>query len=315
MFRVNKEIIFRIIIDPAFSSSLHEIPEASSHKKCPSAAWVHGRSNMTSMINSIMTKLTAGFVILVLVISGLTFLFTYGASSGKIQESTQQELLALASITAADLNGNEIAKLQPGMESEVLYIMNAEQLAKMAKSDPDIVKIYTLRNGSSDIEYVVDSGYNTGKRNFRIGDVESTPTGAMKDAFSERQVEPEFVNRPWGTVLAAYAPIKDAKGQVIGIVGVDMDAGVVQGRMNFVGQTIYLILILGIICAGLIIAVFSRTMIRDIHILIDSANRISRGETDVTISISRNDEIGELASSFKRMVTSLKILMHQDYQE
>jgi len=137
----------------------------------------------------------------------------------------------------------------------------------------------------------------------------------MIEAFSGRQVEKEFVERPWGSVLAAYAPIKNATGQVIGIVGVDMDAGVVQNRMSFVGQTIYLILILGIVCAGLIIAVFSRTMIRDIHILIDSANRISRGDTEVSISIKRNDEIGELASSFKRMVTSLKILMHEDYQQ
>jgi len=262
-----------------------------------------------------MTKLTAGFVILVLVISGLTFFFTYGASSGKILESTEQELLALASITAADLNGNEIAKLQPGMESEVLYLMNVEQLAAMAKADGDIVKIYTLRKDGEKLVYVVDSGYNSGKRNFRIGAAESAPTDAMVQAFSSRQVETEFIERPWGTVLAAYAPIRNATGQVIGIVGVDMDASVVQSRMSFVGQTIYLILILGIICAGLIIAVFSRTMIRDIHILIDSANRISRGDTDVSISIKRNDEIGELASSFKRMVTSLKILMHEDYKQ
>jgi adenylate cyclase len=270
---------------------------------------------MTSPLHSIMTKLTAGFVILVLVISGLTFIITYGASSGKIQESTEQELLALASITAADLNGDEIAKLQPGMESEVLYLMNVEQLAAMAKADEEIVKIYTLRKNGDTMEYVLDSGYNSGKRDFRIGTPEIGPTKAMMEAFSGRQVETRFIQRPWGTVLSAYAPILGATGSVIGIVGVDMDAGVVQKRMDFVGQTIYLIMLLGIICAGLIIAVFSRTMIRDIHILIDSANRISRGDTDVSILITRNDEIGELASSFKRMVTSLKILMHKDYQQ
>ncbi|MDD1729481.1 MAG: HAMP domain-containing protein [Methanospirillum sp.] len=270
---------------------------------------------MTSPLHSIMTKLTAGFIILVLVISGLTFYFTYGASSGKIQESTQQELLALASITASDLNGDEIAKLQPGMESEVLYLMNVEQLAAMAKSDGEIVKIYTLRKNGDQMEYVIDSGYNSGTRNFRIGTPEPNPSDAMIRAYSGREVEREFIQRPWGTVLSAYAPILGATGKVIGIVGVDMDARVVQKRMSFVGQTIYLIMFLGIICAGLIIAIFSRTMIRDIHILIDSANRISRGDTDVAITITRNDEIGELASSFKRMVTSLKILMHTDYKQ
>lgn len=269
---------------------------------------------MIPIHHSIMIKLTAGFVILVLVISGLTFLFTFGASSGKIKESTEQELLALASITASDLNGDEIAKLQPGMESEVLYLMNEEQLAAMAKSDPSIVKIYTMRRNGERIEYVIDSGYNSGKRNFRIGAAEPAPSAAMQDAFSGRQVETGFVQRSWGSVLSAYAPVRNATGKIIGIVGVDMDAGIVQKRMDFVGQTIYLIMFLGIVCAGLIIAFFSRTMIRDIHMLIDSADRISRGDVDVKISISRNDEIGELASSFKRMITSLKILMHKDYQ-
>ena len=270
---------------------------------------------MSPVFTSIMTKLTAGFVVLVLVISGLTFLFTYGASAGKIQESTEQELLALASITAANLNGDEIAKLQTGMESEVLYLMNAGQLAAMATADDDIIKIYTMRKNGDGLEYVIDSGYNAGMRHLRIGPPVPDPSPAMISAFHERQVETGFIERPWGTVLTAYSPVKDATGNIVGILGIDMYAGVVQNRMDFVGQTIYIIMFLGIICAGLIIAYFSRTMIRDIHILIDSADRISRGDTDLSITISRNDEIGELASSFNRMVTSLKILMHTDYRK
>ena len=269
---------------------------------------------MTSMLHSIMTKLTVGFLILVILITGLTFYFTVGASTEKIQESTKQELLALASITAADLNGDEIAKLKPGMESEVLYLMNAEQLADMSQADDEIVKIFTVRKKGTGMEYVIDSGYNIGNRDVKIGDIIPDPSNAMTRAYNGPQVEENFVSRPWGTVFAAYAPIRNATGEVIGVVGVDMDAGVVQDRMNFVGQTIYLILLIGITCTGLIIAVFSRTMIRDIHILIDSADRISHGDTDVAITINRKDEIGELAFSFKRMITSLKILMHQDYQ-
>ncbi len=269
---------------------------------------------MTDLAHSIMTKLTLGFIFLVLLIAGLTFLFTVGASTDKIKESTQQELLAVASITAADLNGNEIAKLEPGMESEVLYLMNTEQLSSMAKADNEIVKIYTMRKIGDKYEYIIDSGYNTGKRSFRIGTIESSPSNSMKNAFSAPAVEPTFVTRPWGTVLTAYAPIRNAGGDVIGIVGVDMDAGVVQKRMDFVGQTIYIILIIGIFFAGIIIAIFSRTMIKDIHTLIVSADKISHGDTQVVINIKRNDEIGELASSFKRMVTSLKVLMHKDYR-
>ncbi|GEM_PF-544536 len=271
-------------------------------------------SHMADMLHSIMTKLTAGFVILVILITGMTFLFTVGASTDKIQESTKQELLAIASITASDLNGDEMKKLEPGMESEVLYLMNAEQLAAMAQADHEIVKIFTIRKNNGGLEYVIDSGYNTGHRDVKISTPVENPSQAMLKAFESPSVEDDFVVRPWGKVLTGYAPIKNAMGVVVGVVAVDMDAAVVEKRMDFVGQTIYLILFLGILSAGLIIAIFSRTMIRDIHMLIESANKISRGDTNVSISIHRNDEIGELASSFKRMITSLKILMHQDYQ-
>lgn len=224
---------------------------------------------MASPLNSIMTKLTASFVILVLIIAGLTYLYTYGASTEAIKESTQKELLALASVTAADLNGDEIAKLEPGMEAKVIYLMNSEQLSKMAQSDAEIVKIYTMRKNGDTFEYVIDSGYNTGHRNLKIGDLEKNPTEAMKKAVNSSQVEQEFIHHEWGEVFSGYAPIRNASGVTIGIVGVDMNAESVQARMDFVGQTIYIILIVGIGVAGLIIAIFSRTMIRDIHILID----------------------------------------------
>lgn len=270
---------------------------------------------MADLLHSIMTKLTAGFLVLVILITGLTFLFTVGAATEKIQESTKQELLAIASITSSDLNGDEIAKLQPGMEASTLYLMNVEQLAGMAGADHEIVKIFTIHQNGDQYEYVLDSGYNTGNRDFRVGTPVTAPSRAMIMAFENPQVEEDFVSRPWGKVLSGYAPIQNAMGKVIGIVGVDMDAKVVQNRMNVVSQTIYIVLILGIICTGLIIAVFSRTMIRDIRTLIESADRISKGDTNVSITILRTDEIGELASSFKRMITSLKILMHQDYQQ
>jgi adenylate cyclase len=50
-------------------------------------------------------------------------------------------------------------------------------------------------------------------------------------------------------------------------------------------------------------------MIRDIRALNDSAEKISTGDTNVLVTVVRNDEIGELASSFSRMVSSLKIMM------
>ena len=39
------------------------------------------------------------------------------------------------------------------------------------------------------------------------------------------------------------------------------------------------------------------------------ADKISKGDMDVTVDIKRKDEIGDLAGSFGRMVASLKYMM------
>lgn len=54
--------------------------------------------------------------------------------------------------------------------------------------------------------------------------------------------------------------------------------------------------------------VVSRELVRPLRMLKDAADRISRGDLDVQIEIRSNDEIGELADSFERMVAATKYL-------
>lgn len=87
-----------------------------------------------------------------------------------------------------------------------------------------------------------------------------------------------------------------------------MLATTVVEREDFIGNTIYLIMGVGIHIAALIIGLFSVTILYDIKKLNQAVQRISTGETDVRIEVRWDDEIDELSDSFERMVTSLKIM-------
>lgn len=52
--------------------------------------------------------------------------------------------------------------------------------------------------------------------------------------------------------------------------------------------------------------VVSRELVRPLRELKDATDRISRGDLDVQLEIRSNDEIGELADSFERMVAAIK---------
>jgi adenylate cyclase len=95
----------------------------------------------------------------------------------------------------------------------------------------------------------------------------------------------------------------------VGLVGVDMTSKDVIAKQRFIGNTIYLIIGIAVLFAGFIILLFSGTIIKDVNRLNRIANRISMGDMEVKMDVRRNDEIGDLADSFGRMVASLKIVM------
>lgn len=69
---------------------------------------------------------------------------------------------------------------------------------------------------------------------------------------------------------------------------------------------------IGIFSALIIALILSFTMAtivtKPIKNLTDVANKVSKGEIGAKVSVESNDEIGELAESFKRMVNAFKIM-------
>ena len=145
-----------------------------------------------------------------------------------------------------------------------------------------------------------------------IGQIYGQPEDRLFDALSAPSVSDAIYTDEFGSYLSAYAPLRDANSQTAFIVGADMDASKVIERENFIGNTIYYIMGGAVLVAGVIIGLFSLTIIKDIKKLNKTADEISKGNTNVSVDVRRKDEIGELADSFGRMVASLKIMMDSD---
>lgn len=113
--------------------------------------------------------------------------------------------------------------------------------------------------------------------------------------------------------LTLYAPIKDANGDIIGMwfVGEPID------EMNaiifaFIGKLL-IVLFIGAIIAVSGSFLFTRAFVKPLREMNDQLRDIADGEGDLTkqLQINSKDEAGELAQSFNKMLTSLKVLMQQ----
>ena len=271
---------------------------------------------MTKFICSLQTKLTASFVMLILVVSSLTFFYTFGETKKALKETVRAELLTVASVVAADLNGKDadiLKALKAGDENTQEFLYIQQKLKKLNSAHPDIKYIYTMRKDGDSLKFIVDPAYGDEEDpGAAIDEAYEDTTDEMFIGFEKPAAEKEFTTDKWGTTISGYCPFKDSEDNIAGIVGIDMASDTVIAKQNFIGRTIYLIIGIGILLAAFIVSLFSMTIIRDIKLLNKIADEISTGNMDVNMTVKRNDEIGALAESFGRMVASLKIMMSKD---
>ncbi|MBI5806501.1 HAMP domain-containing protein [candidate division TA06 bacterium] len=269
---------------------------------------------MSKIFHSLQTKLTLSFVLLIVVISGMVFFYTFRATKKALKDQLRNELMSTAAAVSAVIDGNVHAGLKPGDENTPEFRKILEQLRAVQGNNPGIKYIYTMRRTQQGPEFVVDADYGTGEDTVRIGQFyeEGLQFPQLLEGFEKTSADYEMTTDQWGVVLSGYSPIRDSLGNPAGLVGIDMDSKDVVARLKVIQNSIYYLIGIAIILAGVIVLLFSQTIIRDINKLNQTANQISMGNMNINLDVKRKDEIGDLAESFSRMEASLKIMMNQD---
>lgn len=259
--------------------------------------------------NSLLTKLTASFLILILVIASMTIFYTYKSSKSALKESVREQLKSVAAIIAVSIDGDAMSRLKAGDEEKASFINARNTMRKLLKSYEDLKYVYTYKkNGSGKVVFLVDADYGFSDDAAGLMEIYEDTTEEMINGLNATSVDAELTTDKWGTFMSGYAPVKDSKGNIVAAVGVDMLAEKVLARQKLVFGTIYTVIAISIAIAGIIILIFSMTIIRDVKKLNKIAEDVSTGHLDGQIDIKRKDEIGELADSFNRMLMSLKIM-------
>jgi HAMP domain-containing protein len=264
---------------------------------------------MAKLIHSLQTKLIASFIILILFVAGATFIYTYNETKNAMLASTRDDMINSIGMVAQQFTPQEaeaISHLQAGQENTTTYQTLLAKMQSIRALSPNIVNIYTMRIDDGKVSFLIDDLEDDPAS---IGDTYEQPEQRLFDAVNGVTASDNLYTDEFGTYLSGYAPLKDTSGNLIVIIGADMDASTVIQRENFVGNTIYLVIGASVAVAALIVGYFSLTIIKDIKKLNTTAEEISKGNMNVSVNVKRKDEIGDLAESFGRMVASLKFMM------
>jgi PAS domain S-box-containing protein len=215
--------------------------------------------------------LTFLFIFFIFLIFGTTVLVISSQTKDNIISLTRSEVQSNAAIAALQIDGDILASIRPGDEKDPHFLAIRDQLEAIRKTDDKIRFIYTMRRSASGVEFVVDGDYGLSSDAAGIGETYPNLYPELLEGFVKPSSDPEFTSDAWGTFLSGYAPIRNSRGDVVGIIGIDLDQKAVVERLNYLNGIFFLLGIISILAAVVGIIVIERRRSIDEEVM--QANR------------------------------------------
>ena len=183
-------------------------------------------------------------------------------SSQIVMNGIYQENTNIAYFVALSISGDDIALLRPGDENTETFKQLIEQIRSIQNIHPHVTFVYVCRLVDGEVTLVLASD---NERNYLeeslIGEVYESPPSELYQAFNGHIIHTkDFYSDKWGTFISSFVPLYSSNGEIVGIVGVDIEKEIVDPYIedlesDFV-STITSVLVLLLIATGSGVYVF-----------------------------------------------------------
>lgn len=264
-------------------------------------------------------KLLIGFVAVVLFTVGLFFSLTWFHAKQMVFERIQSTVLSITIAAAERIDGDLHEQIQPGDEESEAYrtieAVMREDRDHHRREDVYVEYVYTFRpedpaNPAGNWVYVVDAGEPSEDKP-RIGDefvseAEKGEQTALAEGLKAPYVEDSFLIDEYGRFLSATAPIRDSSGKAVALLGVDLNASDVEGRLQQLlvkGMIGLGVTIVSGIALALVLSTIATRPLRRVKAGVDA---IADGDFETRVTGLPKDEFGALGDAVNQMAKSLR---------
>ncbi|MGI6153029.1 MAG: methyl-accepting chemotaxis protein [Christensenellaceae bacterium] len=268
---------------------------------------------MNRMKKSVAAKISVMALIMIAAGTIVTGIYGYVSFRSEVIAANGEEALSIARSVADAIETDEMeAVMADGQPNE--YWDSIKGYADEVKTDTGVIYLYAIdRSAAGEWRYFFDGAApgDLAENLGELGGVESD------DAFPEEAIEAYttgealvtdiYASEGYGIMLSGFAPIKNADGRTIGIVGADISVEEVNESAGRFGLFTILIVAGFSILAGLYFKSYvTKHVGRPVQSLVKASRKIAQGDMGVQLSYMSDDEIGQLTESFGNMVESTK---------
>jgi adenylate cyclase len=239
--------------------------------------------------------------------------FMYAPTTRLFMDLMRTNVLSIAATAAAMLDADAHQKIlarsdqdTPNYKQLVAELRRARDANR--RRDLYVKYIYTMRPYPQDpktAEFVMDAE-EEGVNKSNVGDIYKTANPNYVVRFNDFQADEEFVSDQWGLWLTANAPIRDARNETVGAVGVDVSATEVIQRLRGLFWNGELALGISLIAAYFLASLASQRLARPLITIRNAVERITAGDYSQTLKLASKDEFGEVATALNKMTMGLQ---------
>ncbi len=242
----------------------------------------------------IRNKLVVTFVLFVTIVIGGSGWFLYRSTKRNLENQLGDKLIAIAQISATQISGELVTRLEPGDERSRTYANLTRKLVRI-KEATGAEKLYvfdSLNRSLLDTDEQVHIGREYVKLRFDRSELEDVWQGRASHSILFRGNDGNFYK-------SGFAPIK-VKDRVVAAVGVDVGADFLKTIEGFRWSVIAF----GVVSALITVVIgflLAKTITDPIKTLMRSAMDIGRGDLDKEVVVKSKDELGYLGTAMDRM--------------
>ena len=183
-----------------------------------------------------------------------------------VSEAGERELVTAARVAASRLDWRaHETLLRPEQRADPIYEEVVRPLREITAAVPGLVFAYTMRMSPEGLRFVADAAEEAVTDGTvaplgaseeieappAIGELYPDPDPAMLEPFrtGEPAVSPEPKHDQWGAFVSAFAPVRNDRGEIVCIVGVDITAEQHLARLASVDLAALLALLPGLIAS------------------------------------------------------------------
>lgn len=226
--------------------------------------------------------------------------FMYAPTKQLFMDLMRTNVLSIAATASAMLDAEAHGKIQTRADQDIpVYKQLGAALRRTRdanrRRDLYVKYIYSMRPYPGDpsaAEFVLDAEED-GVNKSNVGDVYKSSNPNYIVRFNDFQADQDFVRDQWGLWLTANAPIRDARNETVGAVGVDVSATEVMQRLKGLFWNGALAVGVSFFVAYLLASLASRKIAQPLVTIRNAVERIAAGDYNQTLKIASKDEFGE----------------------